>query len=61
MQRSGAVVTVLGAYVAYIDVLRSNKYIDGRLYMNPKLPYKWMSLLLVVVGTGIWGYGDLLL
>lgn len=60
-QRAGAVTTVLGAYVAYVDTVRANKFIDGCLYMNHKLPYKWISVLLVVAGTSIWGYGDLVL
>ena len=60
-QRAGSVTTVLGAYVAYIDASRSFKFIDGSFYINHELPYRIVSVTLVVLGTLIWGYGDLLL
>lgn len=60
-QRAGAIVTVLGAYVAYRDAKRSFKYIGGSMYMNFELPYRPIAVGLVVVGTLVWGYGDLAL
>jgi len=60
-QRAGSIVTVLGGYVAYVDAKRSVKLIDGSLYMNFELPYRLTAVLLVAVGTLVWGYGDLLL
>lgn len=58
LQRSGSIVTILGAYVAYVNATRSIKYIQGGLYLDNELPYRWISVLLVVVGTVVWGYGD---
>ncbi len=60
-QRSGAVIIVLGAYVAYIDVKRSMKLINGHLYIQTKLPYKIIAVTLIVIGTLVSGYGDLLI
>jgi hypothetical protein len=60
-QRAGSVVTVLGAYVAYRDAKQSFKYIGGSMYMNFELPYRKIAVVLVVVGTVVWGYGDFLL
>ncbi|MEX0803202.1 MAG: hypothetical protein WD688_07790 [Candidatus Binatia bacterium] len=60
-QRGGAVVTILGAYVAYRDAKRSFKYINGSMFMNFELPYRPIAVALVVAGTLIWGYGDLVL
>jgi len=59
-QRAGAIVTVVGAYVAYYESRASIKFIDDSLFINTELPYKIASLLLVVFGTFLWGYGDLL-
>ena len=60
-QRAGSVVTVLGAYVAYRDVKQSVKFINGDLFINPELWYRPISMALVIVGTLVWGYGDLVL
>lgn len=57
-QRAGAVITVLGAYV---DAKKSFKFIDGKMFMNFALPYRTIAVVLVVFGTLVWGYGDLLL
>lgn len=61
MMRSGAVVTVLGAYVAYRDAKRTFKEVNGDVYINTMLPYRLISVFLVVIGTFVWGYGDLIL
>lgn len=60
-QRSGAVIIVLGAFVAYIDVKRSMKFINSHLYIDPELPYKIIAVTLIVIGTLVSGYGDLLI
>lgn len=60
-QRAGSIITVLGAYVAYRDAKQSVKFIEQDLYMNFKLPYRFISVAMVVGGTVIWGYADLLL
>lgn len=57
-QRSGSIITVLGAYVAYRDAKRSIKIIGDDLLMNPHLLYRPISAALVVIGTIVWGYGD---
>ena len=60
-QRSGAVIIVLGAYVVYIDVKQSMKLINGNLYIQTKLAYKVIAVTLIVIGTLVSGYGDLLI
>jgi len=60
-QRAGSIVTILGAYVAFVGTRRSFKVIDGSLYMNFALPYALISIALIVVGTLIWGYADIFL
>jgi len=62
-QRAGSAVIVLGAYVAYVGVKRGIKY-DGALgsisiRIEPK--YNAIAAVLVIVGTLLAGYGDLLL
>jgi hypothetical protein len=57
-QRSGSVITVLGAYVAYRDAKRSIKIIGHDLFMNPHLLYRPISMALVAIGTVVWGYAD---
>jgi hypothetical protein len=60
-QRAGSIVTVLAAYVAYVDAKRSYKFIDDSMYMNFELPYRAIAVSLALVGTLVWGYGDLIL
>ena len=59
-QRAGSIITVLGAYVAYRDLKKSIKLIDGNLLMSSELIYRPISFGLVVIGTIVWGYGDLM-
>ncbi|EHN67932.1 hypothetical protein [Aliivibrio fischeri] len=61
LQRSGSVITVLGAWISfYLD----DKSIDfneemGVLNMYTNKGYKILSLIIVFIGTLLWGYGDL--
>lgn len=59
LQRSGAVITILGAWIAFYEAKESFKYINGSIFINNELPYKIMSLILVIIGTVLWGYGDI--
>lgn len=59
-QRSGAVLTIIGAMIAFHDAKESFKVVGTILYTNSELPYKRISLLFIIVGTFLWGYGDLL-
>lgn len=59
LQRSGAVLTIMGAYIAFHESRENAKSINGNLYINNELPYKIISLSYVVVGTFLWGYGDI--
>lgn len=59
LQRSGSIITILGAWVAFHESRESIKLIDDCLFMNNELPYKWLSLVCIIVGTLLWGYGDL--
>jgi ABC-type nickel/cobalt efflux system permease component RcnA len=60
-QRAGSIVTVLGAYVAFRDAKKSTQCIGDAIYINRDLPYGLISVAMVVVGTLVWGYADLLL
>ncbi len=60
LPRAGAIITVVGAYVAYHESRASIRTIGNNLFINMELPYKIASLLLVIIGTALWGYGDLL-
>ncbi len=60
-QRAGTTIIVLGAYVGYVDVKRNIKIIEGALFINPELPYRPISIILIVFGTFISGYADLIL
>jgi hypothetical protein len=60
-QRSGSIIIILGAYVAYIDVKRSMKFLNGHMYIHNELPYKIIAVTLIVIGTLVSGYADLLL
>lgn len=60
-QRAGSIVTVLGAYVAYRHAKQSMQFVDNNFYINPELPFGPISVAMVVAGTLIWGYADLLL
>jgi hypothetical protein len=44
-----------GVHGSFFDSLIGNS-----LFINMKLPYKIASLVLVIIGTVLWGYGDLL-
>jgi hypothetical protein len=59
LQRSGAIITILGAWIAFHESRESMKTVGGSLHINTKLPYRWLSLFFIAVGTVLWGYGDL--
>jgi hypothetical protein len=64
-QRSGSIMTIIGAYIAFHEARLSIQTIkdkDGhvQLLINKELPYAWLSIILLFIGTIIWGYGDLL-
>lgn len=65
-QRSGAVLIVVGAYIAFHEARWRERYAltdDDKVvaYYNPEIWYKWLALFLVLVGTMLAGYGDLIL
>ena len=59
LQRSGSMITILGAWIAFHEAKESMKVVDGNLFIETELPYKYISLVLVVLGTVLWGYGDI--
>ena len=59
-QRSGSIMTIVGAYIAFHESRRSIQTIEGQLFINKELPYAWLSIVLLIMGTIVWGYGDLL-
>ena len=59
LQRSGSIITILGAWIAFHESRESMKMVDGSLYIETELPYKYISLIMIAVGTVLWGYGDI--
>jgi hypothetical protein len=60
-QRAGSAVIVIGAYVAYVGVKRGIKYALGSISIRIEPKYNAIAAVLVIVGTLLAGYGDLLL
>ncbi len=49
-----------GGYIAYHESKQSIKRIDFEIFLHLDIRYKFLALLYVIVGTALWGYGDLL-
>jgi hypothetical protein len=60
-QRSGTVLIVVGAYIGYHEARKALQFIGDDIYFNPELWYKVLAIALVVVGTVVSGYGDLII
>jgi hypothetical protein len=59
-QRIGNVIIIIGAYISYRDVIKERfEVIDGELIMYYDNIYKIVSLLYIIVGTALSGYGDI--
>ncbi|TOL88665.1 hypothetical protein [Vibrio parahaemolyticus] len=58
-QRSGAVLTIIGALIGFHENNESMKFIDGNLLINKEISYRYLSLGYVLFGTFLWGYGDI--
>lgn len=63
-QRSGAVVVAISIYIAFHEnrwrvrrVTNDNR--ESSLHINTQIWYRWLALVLGVIGTLVWGYGDL--
>lgn len=61
LQRSGAIITILGAWITFYGSKFEIVETDGILRINTKLPFNIWSLLIVFIGTILSGYGDLLI
>ena len=59
LQRSGSVITILGVWIAFHEARESMKLVDGSLFIETNLPYKYISLSIIIIGTLLWGYGDI--
>ena len=59
LQRSGSIITILGAWIAFHESRESMKVVNGSLYIDTELPYRYISLIMITVGTVLWGYGDI--
>lgn len=58
-QRSGALMGAAGIYIGFHEnnwKITSN---GTTAYINTKIWYQWLALVLGVLGTLIWAYGDL--
>lgn len=60
-QRSGNTLIVVGAYIGYHEARKALQFIDDGVYFNPELWYKVLAIALVLVGTVVSGYGDLII
>lgn len=63
-QRSGAIMTAVGVYIAFHESKQFFKVIVNEsggvsTFINPEIPYKWLALVYAILGTAIWGYGDI--
>ena len=64
-QRSGAILIVAGAYIAFHETRWHERYVETnggvKAYYNPEIWYKWLALFLVLIGTVLTGYGEIIL
>jgi len=60
LQRSGAIITILGAWITFYGSKFEMVMTGNTLNINTKLPFNIWSLVIVFVGTIFSGYGDLL-
>lgn len=51
---------VCGGYIAYHESKQSIQEIDHQIFLHLDISYKSLPLYYVIVGTALWGYGDLL-
>jgi len=61
LQRSGTIITILGAWITFYGSKFEMVFTDGTLNINTKLPFNIWSLGIVFVGTILSGYGDLII
>lgn len=61
LQRSGSLIVVFGAWIAFAGQKLSVQMVDNKLFWDTELPHTWVSLILLSAGTVLWGYGDLLI
>lgn len=59
-QRSGNILIVVGAYIGYHEAKKALQFVEGSIYFDPELWYKILAIALVLIGTVISGYGDLI-
>ncbi|EPW1047928.1 hypothetical protein HJ203_22500 [Vibrio parahaemolyticus] len=60
LQRSGAIITILGAWITFYGSKFEMVVTGSTLNINTKLPFNIWSLIIVFVGTILSGYGDLI-
>ncbi|EGR1514542.1 hypothetical protein K6U44_03860 [Vibrio parahaemolyticus] len=60
LQRSGAIITILGAWITFYGSKFEMVATGSTLNINTKLPFNIWSLIIVFVGTIFSGYGDLI-
>ena len=60
VQRSGSLLVLVGSYITYHEAKRHFRFLDGKLFINFDIPYRILGIIYLVVGTVVWGYGDLL-
>ena len=54
-----------GAYIAFHETRWHERYVETnggvKAYYNPEIWYKWLALFLVLIGTVLTGYGEIIL
>jgi len=58
-QRSGALMAALSIYIAYHENRQRYLVNNGTLNIQTKIWYQWVALVLGLIGTAIWAYGDI--
>jgi len=58
-QRSGALVAAAGIYIGFHEARWSITAVDGSMFINTEIWYRWLALAAGIIGTVIWAYGDI--
>lgn len=58
-QRSGALMGASGIYIAFHESGQRFTGEGGTLNIETNIWYRWLALVLGIIGTLIWAYGDL--
>ena len=58
-QRSGALICAASVYIAFHEGSKRYQLTGASLNINTKIWYQWLALVMGILGTLIWAYGDI--